>query len=68
MAPQRDVGIPGAVTDGTAGPGLGGTWISALSSEEFAAIKGVGFDPVGHVFGAAVFNIGYTGVWGCPGA
>lgn len=32
------------------------------------AIEGVGFEPVGHVFGTAVFNIGYTGEWGCPGA
>ncbi|MEU6293719.1 heavy metal-binding domain-containing protein [Streptomyces erythrochromogenes] len=45
----------------------GSTWDSALSSEEFTAIGGVGFDPVGQVLGTAVFNIGYTGVWGCPG-
>ncbi|WP_266913789.1 heavy metal-binding domain-containing protein [Streptomyces sp. NBC_00086] len=49
-------------------PWAGNTWDSALSSEEFAAIKGVGFEPVGQVLGTAVFNIGYTGVWGCPGA
>lgn len=46
----------------------GGTWDSALSSEEFAAIKGAGFEPVGQVLGTAVFTIGSTGVWGCPGA
>jgi len=28
----------------------------------------VGFDTVGQVLGAAVYNIGYTGGYGCPGA
>lgn len=45
-----------------------GTWGSALSADEFTAIKTVGFEPVGQVLGAAVYNIGYTGGWGCPGA
>ncbi|APU42886.1 MULTISPECIES: heavy metal-binding domain-containing protein [unclassified Streptomyces] len=49
-------------------PGSTGPWNSALPPEEFAAVRGVGFDPVGQVLGAAVFNIGYTGAWGCPGA
>src|SRR5258708_6869060 len=44
-----------------------GTWGSALSADEFTAIKGVGFEPVGQVLGAAVYNIGYTGGWACPG-
>jgi len=43
-----------------------GTWGSALSTDEFAAIKSVGFEPVGQVLGAAVYNIGYTGGYGCP--
>ena len=43
-----------------------GTWGSALSTHEFAAIKSVGFDPVGQVLGAAVYNMGYTGGYGCP--
>jgi uncharacterized protein YbjQ (UPF0145 family) len=43
-----------------------GTWGSALSTAEFAAIKSVGFDPVGQVLGAAVYNIGYRGGYGCP--
>jgi uncharacterized protein YbjQ (UPF0145 family) len=42
-----------------------GTWGSSLTSDEFAAIKSVGFDPVGQVLGAAVYNIGYRG-YGCP--
>jgi uncharacterized protein YbjQ (UPF0145 family) len=45
-----------------------GTWGSALSSDEFASIKSVGFSPVGQVLGAAVYNIGYTGGYNCPGA
>src|ERR1700744_411468 len=42
-----------------------GPWGSALTSDEFAAIRSVGFEPVGQVLGAAVYNIGYTG--GDPG-
>jgi len=45
-----------------------GTWGSALSSDEFTAIRGAGFQPVGQVLGAAVYNIGYTGGYGCPGS
>ena len=44
-----------------------GTWGSALSTDEFAAIRGVGFEPVGQVLGACVYNIGYTGGYGCAG-
>jgi uncharacterized protein YbjQ (UPF0145 family) len=46
-----------------------GTWGSALSTAEFAAIKSVGFEPVGQVLGAAVYNLGYAGYgygFGCP--
>ena len=45
-----------------------GTWGSALTSDEFAAIRSVGFEAVGQVLGAAVYNVGYTGGYGCPGA
>src|SRR6185312_16319861 len=45
-----------------------GTWGSALTADEFTAIKGVGFEPVGQVLGAAVYNVGYTGGFNCPGA
>ena len=45
-----------------------GTWGSAVTSDEFASIRSVGFDTVGQVLGAAVYNIGYTGGYGCPGA
>src|ERR1700722_7989030 len=43
-----------------------GTWGSALTTDEFAAIRSVGFEPVGQVFGAAVYSVGYTG-YSCPG-
>jgi uncharacterized protein YbjQ (UPF0145 family) len=43
-----------------------GTWGSALTADEFAAIRSVGFEPVGQVFGAAAYTVGYTG-YSCPG-
>jgi len=43
-----------------------GTWGSALTTEEFAAIRSVGFEPAGQVFGAAVYNAGAAG-YSCPG-
>ena len=44
------------------------TWGSALSAAEFAAIRSVGFEPVGQVFGAAVYSAGSTSGYSCPGA
>jgi len=44
-----------------------GTWGSALTADEFAAIRSVGFEPAGQVIGAAVYSIGYTGGYDCPG-
>ena len=43
-----------------------GTWGSALTADEFTAIKSTGFEPVGQVLGAAVYNVGYTGGRACP--
>jgi len=44
-----------------------GTWDSALSADGFAAVRIVGFWPVGQVFGAAVYYLTtVTGV-SCPG-
>jgi uncharacterized protein YbjQ (UPF0145 family) len=45
-----------------------GTWGSALTADEFAAIRSVGFEPVGQVFGAAVYGAGSTSGYSCPGA
>jgi uncharacterized protein YbjQ (UPF0145 family) len=44
-----------------------GTWGSALTVAEFAAIRSVGFEPVGQVFGAAVYSAGSTSGYSCPG-
>jgi uncharacterized protein YbjQ (UPF0145 family) len=44
-----------------------GTWSSALTSDEFTAIRSVGFEAAGQVLGAAVYNVGYTGGYSCPG-
>ncbi len=41
-------------------------WGSALSSGEFAAVRGAGFEPVGQVFGTAVVAAGSAGGYGCP--
>jgi uncharacterized protein YbjQ (UPF0145 family) len=41
-------------------------WGSALSADEFAAIRSVGFEPVGQVLGAAVYNVGFPGGYACP--
>jgi uncharacterized protein YbjQ (UPF0145 family) len=43
--------------------GESGSFTSDLTVEEFAAIRSVGFSPVGQVMGSAVYNIGwsYTG-------
>jgi|HubBroStandDraft_1064217.scaffolds.fasta_scaffold21778_2 uncharacterized protein YbjQ (UPF0145 family) len=40
----------------------GGTWGSDLSVAELAAVRAVGFDPVGLVMGSCVYQIGYQ--WG----
>jgi uncharacterized protein YbjQ (UPF0145 family) len=45
-----------------------GTWGSALTADEFAAIRSVGFEPVGQVFGAAVFAAGSASGCSCPEA
>ncbi len=60
-------GLPSAARARMAEIRDSGTWGSALSTEEFAAIRGVGFEPVGQVLGACVYNIGYTGGYGCAG-
>ncbi|MDA5283333.1 heavy metal-binding domain-containing protein [Streptomyces sp. Isolate_45] len=68
MTQRRDTGPSGAAPGGATNPRAGGIWDSALSSEEYAAVKGAGFEPVGQVLGTTVVAIGYGGVGGCPGA
>ena len=45
----------------------GGTWDSALSVDGFAAIRSAGFEPVGQVFGAAVYYLATVAGASCPG-
>jgi uncharacterized protein YbjQ (UPF0145 family) len=47
--------------------GRGATWGSVLSVNAFAAIRSVGFEPVGQVFGAAVYPLTATAAVSCPG-
>ncbi|MBP0458629.1 heavy metal-binding domain-containing protein [Streptomyces montanisoli] len=43
----------------------GGTWTSALSTGAFAAVRSVGFEPVGQVMGSAVYHVDRAGqYWG----
>jgi uncharacterized protein YbjQ (UPF0145 family) len=60
--------LPSVAQDRIAEIRRSGTWGSALSTDEFAAIRSTGFEPAGQVLGAAVYNIGYTGGFNCPGA
>jgi uncharacterized protein YbjQ (UPF0145 family) len=60
--------LPGAAEARMAEIRRSGTWSSALSADEFTAIRSAGFEPAGQVLGAAVYNIGYTGGYACPGA
>ena len=61
-------GLPSVARERMAEIRRSGTWGSALSTNEFAAIRSTGFEPAGQVLGAAVYNIGYTGGFTCPGA
>jgi uncharacterized protein YbjQ (UPF0145 family) len=47
--------------------GRGATWGSNLPVDGFAAIRSVGFEPVGQVFGAAVYPLAATAAISCPG-
>jgi uncharacterized protein YbjQ (UPF0145 family) len=58
--------LPAAAAARMAGIRASGTWGSSLTSGEFAAIRSVGFEPVGQVFGAAVFGVAYGDGYSCP--
>lgn len=58
-------GLPPAAAARIAEVRASGTWSSALSSGEFAALRAVGFEPVGQVMGSAVYHVGRSGrYWG----
>jgi uncharacterized protein YbjQ (UPF0145 family) len=61
-------GLPPAAAARIAELQSSGTWGSALTADEFAAIRSVGFEPVGQVFGAAVYSAGSASRSTCPGA
>ncbi len=58
--------LPAAAEARLAGIRASGTWGSSLTSGEFAAIRSAGFEPVGQVFGAAVFGVAYGDGYSCP--
>src|SRR5437763_13482338 len=60
--------MPGVAGARSAGSWPGGTWASALTAQEFGAVRGAGFEPVGQVFGAAVYAAGCASGYSCPGA
>jgi uncharacterized protein YbjQ (UPF0145 family) len=45
-----------------------GTWGSSLTCDEFAVVRSAGFEPVGQVFGAAVYAAGAASSSSCPAA
>ena len=60
-------GLPPVAETRIAGLRSSETWGSALTADEFAAIRSVGFEPVGQVFGAAVYSAGSASGYTCPG-
>jgi uncharacterized protein YbjQ (UPF0145 family) len=60
--------LPAGAVARAAGTWPGGTWESALTCQGFAAVRSVGFEPVGQVFGAAVYAAGDVSGYDCPGA
>jgi uncharacterized protein YbjQ (UPF0145 family) len=63
---QREAGLPPAAQARLAELRQTGSWGSSLAVSEFAAISKVGFQPVGQVLGAAVYNVGEAGDEECP--
>jgi uncharacterized protein YbjQ (UPF0145 family) len=63
--PWSGGGLPPRAAERMAEVRASGTWSSALSTGEFAAIRSVGFEPVGQVMGSAVYHVGRSGrYWG----
>ncbi len=56
-------GLPPQAAARTAEARRSGTWSSALSTGEFAAIRSVGFEPVGQVMGSAVYRVARGGAF-----
>lgn len=68
MSPAEPPGqeLPPAARERLAGQRDKHSWGSTLTVSEFTAISKVGFQPVGQVLGAAVYNVGDAGDEECP--
>lgn len=66
MAQTPDQDLPAAAQARLTDMKARQSWGSSLEVAEFAAISRVGFEPVGQVLGAAVFNVGDAGDEECP--
>lgn len=51
--------LPPAARDRLGSARQAGTWTSSLTVEEFAALRSVGFEPVGQVMGSTVHNLAW---------
>jgi uncharacterized protein YbjQ (UPF0145 family) len=60
--------LPAVAQARVAGIQSSATWGSSLTSGEFAALGSAGFEPVGQVFGAAVYAAGAASGSSCPAA
>ena len=60
--------LPAVAGARIAGIRSSGTWGSSLTCGEFAAVRSAGFEPVGQVFGAAVYAAGAASGSSCPAA
>jgi uncharacterized protein YbjQ (UPF0145 family) len=56
-----------AVVDGANGTTGGRVWDSAMSVDEFAAVRSVGFEPAGQVFGAVAYYLATVAGVSSPG-
>ncbi|QIQ03456.1 heavy metal-binding domain-containing protein [Streptomyces liangshanensis] len=63
--PWSGAGLPPAAELRITEAQRSGTWSSALSTSAFAAIRSVGFEPVGQAMGSTVYQVGRAGrFWG----
>lgn len=58
--PDDRADTPAEVDAASSPPERLGAWGSLLSTQDFAAVTSVGFEPVGHVLGAGVLHLGYV--------
>jgi uncharacterized protein YbjQ (UPF0145 family) len=65
-APDQGTRLPASAQERLAEMTGHHSWGSTLSVPEFATISKVGFEPVGQVLGASVWNVGDTGGEECP--